>query len=138
MDKRVGRNDLCTCGSGKKYKRCCMGAGTEPRSGEMASPRFLFEPGTYGAPGEFLASIACLKEVSSIDSEYHFVLVRPDEVHVEERDALRQAEDDLDAAFRSKGPGGSDVAVANSLRGNGYVSVSDFQVVREGEKRKGR
>ena len=22
-DKRVGRNDLCTCGSGKKYKNCC-------------------------------------------------------------------------------------------------------------------
>jgi uncharacterized protein YecA (UPF0149 family) len=20
---RVGRNDLCPCGSGKKYKRCC-------------------------------------------------------------------------------------------------------------------
>ena len=22
-DNRVGRNDLCTCGSGKKYKNCC-------------------------------------------------------------------------------------------------------------------
>ncbi len=22
---RVGRNDLCPCGSGKKYKRCCLG-----------------------------------------------------------------------------------------------------------------
>jgi preprotein translocase subunit SecA len=22
-DKKVGRNDLCTCGSGKKYKNCC-------------------------------------------------------------------------------------------------------------------
>ena len=21
---RVGRNDLCPCGSGKKYKKCCM------------------------------------------------------------------------------------------------------------------
>jgi preprotein translocase subunit SecA len=21
--KEVGRNDLCTCGSGKKYKKCC-------------------------------------------------------------------------------------------------------------------
>ncbi|MGO9232937.1 MAG: SEC-C metal-binding domain-containing protein [Methylocella sp.] len=20
----VGRNDLCPCGSGKKYKKCCM------------------------------------------------------------------------------------------------------------------
>jgi len=22
--KRVGRNDPCPCGSGKKYKRCCL------------------------------------------------------------------------------------------------------------------
>lgn len=24
MAKKVGRNDLCPCGSGKKYKNCCM------------------------------------------------------------------------------------------------------------------
>ncbi len=24
MDLRVGRNDPCPCGSGKKYKKCCM------------------------------------------------------------------------------------------------------------------
>ncbi len=24
-DKKVGRNDPCPCGSGKKYKKCCMG-----------------------------------------------------------------------------------------------------------------
>jgi len=22
---KVGRNDLCPCGSGKKYKKCCLG-----------------------------------------------------------------------------------------------------------------
>ena len=26
IEKRVGRNDLCPCGSGKKYKKCCMEA----------------------------------------------------------------------------------------------------------------
>jgi uncharacterized protein len=24
MNKKIGRNDPCTCGSGKKYKQCCM------------------------------------------------------------------------------------------------------------------
>lgn len=28
---KVGRNDLCPCGSGKKYKRCC-----EPASATMS------------------------------------------------------------------------------------------------------
>lgn len=27
MEKRVSRNDPCPCGSGKKYKNCCMGGG---------------------------------------------------------------------------------------------------------------
>src|SRR5579872_192768 len=26
---RPGRNDLCPCGSGKKYKRCCLGKAQE-------------------------------------------------------------------------------------------------------------
>ena len=25
VECKVGRNDLCPCGSGKKYKKCCMG-----------------------------------------------------------------------------------------------------------------
>ena len=24
---KIGRNDPCPCGSGRKYKRCCMGKG---------------------------------------------------------------------------------------------------------------
>lgn len=24
MEQKVGRNDLCPCGSGKKYKQCCL------------------------------------------------------------------------------------------------------------------
>ncbi|MBJ94799.1 MAG: hypothetical protein CMP23_10060 [Rickettsiales bacterium] len=26
----VGRNDPCPCGSGKKYKRCCLGTAEDP------------------------------------------------------------------------------------------------------------
>lgn len=25
MSEKLGRNDPCLCGSGKKYKNCCMG-----------------------------------------------------------------------------------------------------------------
>jgi preprotein translocase subunit SecA len=24
VSEKIGRNDLCPCGSGKKYKKCCM------------------------------------------------------------------------------------------------------------------
>jgi preprotein translocase subunit SecA len=30
--KKVGRNDPCPCGSGKKYKRCCLLKETQPRA----------------------------------------------------------------------------------------------------------
>ncbi|MEI8296053.1 MAG: SEC-C metal-binding domain-containing protein [Alphaproteobacteria bacterium] len=26
--KKLGRNDLCACGSGKKYKKCCLNMDT--------------------------------------------------------------------------------------------------------------
>ncbi|HEV3444987.1 MAG TPA: SEC-C metal-binding domain-containing protein [Gemmataceae bacterium] len=35
VDKQVGRNDPCPCGSGKKFKKCCMSRGKkEPWAGE--------------------------------------------------------------------------------------------------------
>jgi hypothetical protein len=30
MNHKIGRNDVCSCGSGKKYKKCCMEAETPP------------------------------------------------------------------------------------------------------------
>ena len=30
--RKVGRNDPCPCGSGKKYKKCCMLKETQPRA----------------------------------------------------------------------------------------------------------
>ena len=34
---RTGRNDPCPCGSGKKYKRCCLGAVGTERTGACAT-----------------------------------------------------------------------------------------------------
>ena len=28
-EAKIGRNDLCPCGSGKKYKKCCVEKGGE-------------------------------------------------------------------------------------------------------------
>jgi tetratricopeptide (TPR) repeat protein len=34
----IGRNDPCPCGSGKKYKKCCMGKATPRRQPRVAAP----------------------------------------------------------------------------------------------------
>jgi len=30
MIKKIGRNEPCPCGSGKKYKKCCLGTRKDP------------------------------------------------------------------------------------------------------------
>jgi len=32
MNQKIGRNELCPCGSGKKFKRCCQMQGAQPSS----------------------------------------------------------------------------------------------------------
>lgn len=32
MSKKIGRNDLCPCGSGKKYKQCCLAKASKPKT----------------------------------------------------------------------------------------------------------
>lgn len=34
---KIGRNEPCPCGSGKKYKKCCLNATSEP----IINPRFI-------------------------------------------------------------------------------------------------
>ena len=33
--KKIGRNDLCPCGSGKKYKNCCLNSGKYEKLHEL-------------------------------------------------------------------------------------------------------
>lgn len=50
MDKKVGRNDPCPCGSGKKFKQCCFltkgGAGVKKK----LTAKWINEPKASAAP----------------------------------------------------------------------------------------
>lgn len=35
--KKIGRNDPCPCGSGKKYKKCCLNKSVEQRLAEAVA-----------------------------------------------------------------------------------------------------
>lgn len=131
MPDKVGRNDPCPCGSGKKYKQCCMHSSEQEEPQPHPSPRFRFEPGSYGGSGTFVPSLACLEQTAPDKWEYYFVLVDPSRVYAEEGSAVSQAEKDLAAAFIQKEQSGSDYAVGEYLRDKGYVSVTDFRIVKE-------
>lgn len=133
MYESVGRNAPCPCGSGKKYKNCCLKNAAPPASTRGIEERFRFEPGSYGEAGAFAPAIACLQQVRPEEWEYYYVLVKLRRAHVHERYAIREAEEDVHAAFQQRARTGSDITVAENLRAKGYLSVNDFQIATRDE-----
>ncbi|MEK7728527.1 MAG: SEC-C metal-binding domain-containing protein [candidate division KSB1 bacterium] len=128
MYENLGRNAFCPCGSGKKYKNCCM-KNAAPRANPRAvEERFRFEPGSYGEAGAFTPAIACSQQARPDEWEYYFVLVKPRHAHSREPYAIREAQEDVQAAFHQRERTGSDITVAENLRAKGYLSVNDFQI----------
>lgn len=128
---KIGRNDECPCGSGLKYKRCCLEKEAKLSRQELPAGRFRYEPGSYGGPGRgYMPSIMCYKERAPESWEEDYCLVKPDEVFEEEDAATARAKRDLDAAHSGHVEGGPQ-AFALSLRHKGYKNISDFRVVQE-------
>jgi len=44
MNKKIGRNDPCSCGSGKKYKNCCMLNQKKPAGKKKFTAKLLSTP----------------------------------------------------------------------------------------------
>ena len=127
MPSKIGRNDLCPCGSGLKYKKCCLGK-VIPRAGVLGNPQeFRFEAGSYGSAGAFIPSVACLKHAGD-EEHYHYMLVRPEDPCEGEDQASEIAHQDLDAAATDRDRVGTAAAFVTSLRGAGYVRLDDFQI----------
>jgi hypothetical protein len=133
--EKIGRNDPCPCGSGKKYKRCCEKTESEMREHKLPSGRFRYEPGSYGSPDlGYMPSIICYKETGPESWTEHFCLVKSDVTLVEEDSAADIAEKHLAAASRVQAQGEDDPReFALALRHEGYKAVSDFRIVSQAE-----
>ena len=129
MINKIGRNDPCFCGSGKKYKKCCYNKGEEKIQQEH-SPRYRFEPGTYGDIGNYFPSIACFKEITPGNWDYYYVLVNPKKIFDKESEAGSESENDLNSSFRYKEQIGTDLAVGEYLKKVGYVNIKNFKIVQ--------
>ena len=132
MSQRIGRNDPCPCGSGKKYKKCCLSNDTEVKKTEF-KPRYRFEPGSYGDVGNFMPSLACLKLTNKDEWIYHFILVKPESIFLEQNQAVAEAENDISNAYKVKNIGGTDAELAMELKQKGYLSVDNFNIVDKSE-----
>ena len=128
---KIGRNDPCPCGSGKKYKRCCEKKEAEMSQRELPPGRFRYEPGSYGSPDlGYMPSIICYKETGAEAWTEHFCLVKSVVTLAEEDSATALAEKHLATASRDQAAGGRDPReFALSLRHEGYKAVPDFPIV---------
>jgi len=130
MKKDIGRNSLCPCGSGKKYKKCCLNKDTTQKRDKFTTT-YRFEVGSYGDTGNFMPSITCLRSIKPNKWDYYFVLVKPNKTYHGQDQAETDAEVDMTEAYKIKDSGGSDAALAAELKNRGYVTVDDFNIVKD-------
>jgi hypothetical protein len=127
---KIQRNDPCPCGSGKKYKKCCLNKKSAFHKEHDQYPKFQYEPGSYGDVGNFMPSIACMKKDNNV-WKYHFVIVKISKTFSKEDKAVAVATKDLDKAFKKREKTGLDITVGESLSSDGYVNVENFHIVNE-------
>jgi len=129
---KIGRNNPCPCGSGKKYKRCCLQKEADMMQSELPPGKFDYQSGSYGGPGRgYMPSIIGYKNVGTNSWKEHLCLVKPDIVLDDEDAASAISAKDLANAREILAGGGSPKEFALSLRHEGYKSISDFHVVNE-------
>lgn len=129
---KIGRNDLCPCGSGRKYKRCCLEKEAELSREALPPGRFRFEPGSYGGPGRgYMPSIMCYKEHGPELWQEDYCLVNPNKMYDDEETAVTAATQSLNAGRDRQTEGGGIQGFALALRHEGYKKISDFRVVQE-------
>jgi len=92
----VGRNDSCPCGSGRKYKKCCLEK-NEQRLASLANQDQeidVFRPGALPlAGGHYIPAVACIRESPD---ECLFILSRNTRP-LAAYDAIAEAELDIDS-----------------------------------------
>jgi tetratricopeptide (TPR) repeat protein len=89
---KIGRNDPCACGSGKKYKKCCMAR--DEAAALAARPA---QPAAVPAQQPSLASF--FQEPDELDELTEASNAVVDMVHAGDLDAAEQAAHDLLARF---------------------------------------
>ena len=124
----IGRNGPCPCGSGKKFKKCCLAATSPAEPPTRATPRFRFEAGSYGGPHrQFLPSAICHEQIAPGKWRDYFCLVKLEQSYGTADEASAQAAADLSEAASHRSDLEPDIDFAMMLKHMGYIKVEPFQ-----------
>ena len=115
---KIGRNDLCPCGSGKKYKKCCLAS--DEAATRAARPA---QPAAVAARRPSLAShVQEHDELDELTAASNAVV---DMVHAGHFDAAEQAAQDLLARFPDVHDGYDRLGMVCEARGD-HRQAADY------------
>lgn len=115
---KIGRNDPCACGSGKKYKKCCMAS--DEAVAHAARPA---QPAAVPARRPSLARY--LQEHDEVDELTEASNAVVDLVHAGNLDAAEQAAHDLLARFPDVHDGYDRLGMVCEARGD-HAQAADY------------
>ncbi len=115
---KIGRNDLCPCNSGKKYKKCCMA-----RDEAAALAARAAQPEAAPARRPSLANI--FQEHDELDELTEASNAVVDMVHAGDLDAAEQAAHDLLARFPDVHDGYDRLGMVAEARGD-HRQAADY------------
>ncbi len=138
MEQSPGRNDPCPCGSGKKYKKCCLRGDLEQRRAEDPRPGLAqreTRPGDiYYLPGAADTGYGCWPSISCYrkaeagrQDELVWAMVHQRRDYDDRKKGLRAAEAELEVAFTTPAAA-SHEAMAEHLGKQGFTTAGDFHV----------
>jgi hypothetical protein len=71
---KAGRNDPCLCGSGKKYKQCCLEQGRAIELAPAIAQRLAFEAQAATLTAQRVEALAALQESQALDTASNAVV----------------------------------------------------------------
>jgi tetratricopeptide (TPR) repeat protein len=115
---KIGRNDLCPCNSGKKYKKCCM-------ANDEAAARAARPAHPAAQPAQLPSLAGYVHERDELDELTEASNAIVDMVHAGDLDAAEQAAHDLLARFPEVHDGYDRLGMVCEARGN-HRQAADY------------
>jgi tetratricopeptide (TPR) repeat protein len=115
---KIGRNDRCPCGSGKKYKQCCLAS-------DEAAARAARPVQQAAAPARRASLASYLREHDELDELTAASNAVVDMVHAGNLDAAEQAAHDLLARFPDVHDGYDRLGMVCEARGD-HRQAADY------------
>ena len=127
MITKIRKNDLCHCGSGKKYEKCCLQNDLkkweESSQSSDTDNTYRLVPGHFELNGRFYPTIESIMRLDTGEWKILLVLLKYTKGYMTAEQAEDQADRDLHTAFYCGKLGGTDDVIVRYINYIGYLEL---------------